>query len=101
MNSFTDVRSGSKCVQCRPGGRFAGSLVSRRFPAALMVGVLALSSIAPSAAFATEGDHDVEGGAVVDDSASNDAAGGDVDLGATADLGDDAGAAPVADDAAP
>ena len=101
MNSFIDDRSTSKCGQCRPGGRFAGSLVSRRFPAALMVGVLALSSIAPTAAFATEGDHDVEGGAIVDDAASNDVAGGDVDLGATADLGEDAGAAPVADDAAP
>jgi hypothetical protein len=101
MNSFNDDRATPECVDCRAGGRFAGSLVSRRFPAALMVGVLALSSIAPSAAFAAEGDHDVEGGAIVDDVASNDAAGGDVDLGATADLGEDAGAAPVAEDAAP
>jgi hypothetical protein len=95
MNAFADDRSASDCVQCRAGGRFAGSLVPRRFPAALMVGVLSLSMIAPSAAFATEGDRDAEGGAVAED-----VVGGDVDLGAAGDLGDDAGAAPVTDDTA-
>jgi hypothetical protein len=77
------------CAQCRPGGRFA----SRRIPAALMIGVLALGSISPSAALGAEGDRDVEGGAVPED-----VGGGDVDLGATGDLGVDDGAVPAPED---
>src|SRR4051794_24356371 len=86
------------CPQCR-GERLAGSLpvvplVPRRAQAAITAGVLAVTSIAPSAAFAVGQDE------VVDGSSTEDV--GTVDLdpgGASRALSDDAGAAP--DDAAP
>jgi hypothetical protein len=71
--------------------------LSRRVPAALMVGVLAFGSISPSLAFAGEGDRDIEGGAAPEDVGG----GGDVELGAPGDLAGDGGEAPAPDDAGP
>src|SRR4051794_3918691 len=86
------------CPQCR-GERLAGSLpivplVSRRTQAAITAGVLAVTSIAPGAAFAAGQDEVVEG------SATEDVGTVDLDPGGASPVGlEDAGAAP--DDAAP
>ena len=82
------------CRQERLSGRLVVEpLVSRRTQAAMTAGLLALTSVAPTAAFAAEGDREGEGGA---DPAA--VAPADVDLGpGDPDLGEDAGAAPADD----
>ena len=83
-----------ECPLCR-GERSAGSLpaaavVSRRAQAALMAGVLALSSVAPAAAFVAEGDQDHEGGATTEQVAVADS-----EAGVAADPGGASGDLPV------
>jgi hypothetical protein len=86
-----------QCPHCREE-RLSGRLpiepvVSRRTQAAVTAAVLALTSVAPTAALATEGDQEFEGGAATEEVT---AGAGELDIDVAADdLEQDAGVAPA------
>jgi hypothetical protein len=86
-----------QCPHCREE-RLSGRLpiepvVSRRTQAAVTAAVLALTSVAPTAALATEGDQEFEGGAAAEEVT---AGAGELDIDVAAnDLEQDAGVAPA------
>lgn len=87
----------SQCPLCR-SQRLSGPLpieplVSRRMQAGVTAAVLALTSVSPTAALATQDDQEFEGGAATEEVT---AATGEIDIGVAAnDLDQDAGVAPA------